>query len=111
LACRRYKFFRLPIAWIITRGLNRLTGQSGARPPHSKKELHPEYIIPSVFDRRVAEAVAKDVEEAAYHTHVAHCDRAAVEGMRFSPRSVDPSAIVPDFYDRYPQPGGSAIMH
>ncbi|MBA2705358.1 MAG: NAD-dependent malic enzyme, partial [Blastocatellia bacterium] len=28
-------------------------------------ELHPEYIIPSVFDKRVAEAVAKDVEEAA----------------------------------------------
>jgi malic enzyme len=24
-----------------------------------------EYIIPSVFDQRVAEAVAKDVEEAA----------------------------------------------
>ena len=29
-------------------------------------ELHPDYIIPSVFDRRVAEAVAARVEEAAY---------------------------------------------
>jgi len=34
-------------------------------------ELHPEYIVPSVFDRRVAEAVARDVEEAAYRTGVA----------------------------------------
>jgi malate dehydrogenase (oxaloacetate-decarboxylating) len=34
-------------------------------------ELHPEYIVPSVFDKRVAEAVARDVEEAAYRTGVA----------------------------------------
>ncbi len=34
-------------------------------------ELHPDYIIPSVFDRRVAEAVAKEVEEAAYQSGVA----------------------------------------
>jgi malate dehydrogenase (oxaloacetate-decarboxylating) len=34
-------------------------------------ELHPEYIIPSVFDRRVAEAVADGVEEAAQRTGVA----------------------------------------
>jgi malate dehydrogenase (oxaloacetate-decarboxylating) len=40
-------------------------------------ELHPEYIIPSVFDKRVAEAVAHAVEEAAYATHVARRDRAA----------------------------------
>ncbi|MDQ1707881.1 MAG: hypothetical protein QOJ88_1092 [Pyrinomonadaceae bacterium] len=39
------------------------------------QELHPEYIIPSVFDKRVADAVAKDVEEAAYATRVARRDR------------------------------------
>jgi malate dehydrogenase (oxaloacetate-decarboxylating) len=35
------------------------------------EELHPDYIIPSVFDRRVGEAVAAKVEEAAYETGVA----------------------------------------
>ena len=44
-------------------------------------ELHPEYIVPSVFDKRVAEAVAKDVEDAAYATRVARRDRSAQEGM------------------------------
>lgn len=44
-------------------------------------ELHPEYTVPSVFDKRVAEAVAKDVEEAAYATRVARRDRAAQDGM------------------------------
>lgn len=39
-------------------------------------ELHPEYIIPSVFDRRVGEAVASKVEEAAYQTGVARRERA-----------------------------------
>jgi malate dehydrogenase (oxaloacetate-decarboxylating) len=34
-------------------------------------ELHPEYIIPSVFDKRVAEAVAREVEVAAQKTGVA----------------------------------------
>jgi len=38
-------------------------------------ELHPEYIIPSVFDKRVTEAVARDVEAAAYETGVARRDR------------------------------------
>src|SRR5476649_2383648 len=38
-------------------------------------ELAAEYIIPSVFDRRVAEAVARDVEEAAYRTGVARRER------------------------------------
>ena len=37
-------------------------------------ELHPEYIVPSVFDKRVAEVVAKEVEEAAYRTGVARRD-------------------------------------
>ena len=34
-------------------------------------ELHPEYIVPSVFDKRVAEAVAREVETAAHQTGVA----------------------------------------
>jgi malate dehydrogenase (oxaloacetate-decarboxylating) len=38
-------------------------------------ELHPDYIIPSVFDRRVGEAVAREVEEAAYRTGVARRSR------------------------------------
>jgi malate dehydrogenase (oxaloacetate-decarboxylating) len=38
-------------------------------------ELHPDYIIPSVFDRRVGEAVAAKVEEAAYETGVARRER------------------------------------
>jgi malate dehydrogenase (oxaloacetate-decarboxylating) len=38
-------------------------------------ELHPEYIVPSVFDKRVAEAVSKEVEAAAYATGVARRDR------------------------------------
>jgi malate dehydrogenase (oxaloacetate-decarboxylating) len=38
-------------------------------------ELHPEYIVPSVFDKRVAEAVARDVEAAAYATGVARRER------------------------------------
>src|SRR5205085_1269165 len=40
-------------------------------------ELHPEYIIPSVFDKRVAEAVSREVEAAAYRTGVARRERAA----------------------------------
>jgi malate dehydrogenase (oxaloacetate-decarboxylating) len=45
----------------------------------SENELHPEYIIPSVFDKRVAEAVARDVEEAASRTGVARRERARVD--------------------------------
>ena len=41
----------------------------------SDAELHPEYVIPSVFDKRVAEAVAGGVEEAAYQTGVARRER------------------------------------
>jgi malate dehydrogenase (oxaloacetate-decarboxylating) len=36
----------------------------------SDSELHPEYIVPSVFDKRVVPAVAKAVEEAANRTGV-----------------------------------------
>src|SRR5258705_1352178 len=42
----------------------------------SDAELHPEYIVPSVFDKRVAEAVAREVEAAAYATGVARRERA-----------------------------------
>jgi malate dehydrogenase (oxaloacetate-decarboxylating) len=42
-------------------------------------ELHPDYIIPSVFDRRVGEAVAAEVEEAAYESGVARRERATSE--------------------------------
>jgi malate dehydrogenase (oxaloacetate-decarboxylating) len=45
----------------------------------SENELHPDYIIPSVFDRRVGEAVATKVEEAAYETGVARRDRATAD--------------------------------
>lgn len=45
----------------------------------SDDELHPDYIIPSVFDKRVGEAVAKEVEEAAYETGVARRERATSE--------------------------------
>jgi malate dehydrogenase (oxaloacetate-decarboxylating) len=44
----------------------------------SAGELHPEYIVPSVFDKRVAEAVALAVEEAAYRT-VARRERAPAQ--------------------------------
>ncbi|MEM6691055.1 MAG: malic enzyme-like NAD(P)-binding protein, partial [Planctomycetota bacterium] len=37
----------------------------------SPQERSPEYIIPSVFDRRVAEHVAASVAEAAVETGVA----------------------------------------
>lgn len=43
----------------------------------TEDELHPEYIVPSVFDKRVAEAVAREVEEAAYRTGVARRERAS----------------------------------
>lgn len=42
-------------------------------------ELHPDYIIPSVFDKRVGEAVAKEVEEAAYASGVARRERATAD--------------------------------
>jgi malate dehydrogenase (oxaloacetate-decarboxylating) len=44
-------------------------------------ELHADYIIPSVFDKRVAEAVARAVEEAAYATGVARRERASIDAM------------------------------
>jgi malate dehydrogenase (oxaloacetate-decarboxylating) len=45
------------------------------------EERHPEYIVPSVFDKRVAEAVSREVEEAAYRTGVARRERTSVESL------------------------------
>ncbi|MGI9035033.1 MAG: malic enzyme-like NAD(P)-binding protein [Pyrinomonadaceae bacterium] len=45
----------------------------------SPEELHADYIVPSVFDKRVGEAVAAAVEEAAYQTGVARRERATSE--------------------------------
>ena len=45
----------------------------------SDAELHPEYIVPSVFDKRVAEAVANEVEAVAYKTGVARRERLSDE--------------------------------
>ena len=43
------------------------------------EELHPEYIVPSVFDKRVAEVVSREVEEAAYRTGVARRERVTTD--------------------------------
>jgi malate dehydrogenase (oxaloacetate-decarboxylating) len=40
-------------------------------------ELHPDYIVPSVFNRAVAPAVAEAVAAAAVATGVARRDRGA----------------------------------
>ncbi len=45
----------------------------------SEDELHPDYIIPSVFDRRVGEAVAHAVENAAYESGVARREHTTLE--------------------------------
>lgn len=37
----------------------------------SDEQLNEEYILPSIFDKRVVLAVSKAVEEAAYKTKVA----------------------------------------
>jgi malate dehydrogenase (oxaloacetate-decarboxylating) len=47
----------------------------------TESELHADYVVPSVFDKRVAEAVARDVEEAAYKTGVARRERAHAESI------------------------------
>jgi malate dehydrogenase (oxaloacetate-decarboxylating) len=46
----------------------------------SKSELNPEYITPSVFDKRVVEAVASAVAQAAHETGVARRKRKIVKG-------------------------------
>jgi malate dehydrogenase (oxaloacetate-decarboxylating) len=37
----------------------------------SKKELHEEYVIPSVFNKKVAPAVAREVVRAAQRSGIA----------------------------------------
>jgi malate dehydrogenase (oxaloacetate-decarboxylating) len=44
-------------------------------------ELHADYIVPSVFDKRVAEAVSREVEEAAYRTNVARRERVDIDSI------------------------------
>jgi malate dehydrogenase (oxaloacetate-decarboxylating) len=41
----------------------------------TEQELHADYIVPSVFDKRVVEAVSRAVEDAAYRTGVARRER------------------------------------
>ena len=48
----------------------------------SDAELHPEYIVPSVFDKRVAEAVAREVEAAAHSTGVARREIESTKGTK-----------------------------
>ncbi len=38
----------------------------------SKDEISPEYIIPSVFNKKVVKSVATAVSRAAHKTHIAH---------------------------------------
>ena len=45
-------------------------------------ELHPDYIIPSVFNRHVAESVAEAVADAAVTSGVARRERGAGETRR-----------------------------
>jgi len=66
---------------LLPRGVKppRTKAVTGHRTP--KSDLHREYIVPSVFDKRVAEAVANGVEEAVYQTRAARRDRTAQEEM------------------------------
>jgi len=50
----------------------------------SDSELHPEYIVPSVFDKRVAEAVAREVEVAAHKTGVARREIETQKGTKIT---------------------------
>ncbi|MFQ5734514.1 MAG: NAD-dependent malic enzyme [Planctomycetaceae bacterium] len=43
-----------------------------------RQQLHRDYIVPSVFDRRVVQSVANAVAEAAIEEGVARCERPAV---------------------------------
>jgi malate dehydrogenase (oxaloacetate-decarboxylating) len=46
----------------------------------SRNELHEEYIIPSVFNRSVQRAVAREVSNAAYRTGAASHHRRSYRG-------------------------------
>ncbi len=60
-------------------GIMKLAAANAIAEIITDEELHPDYIIPSVFDRRVAEAVAARVEEAAYASGVARRHRSTSE--------------------------------
>lgn len=47
----------------------------------TERELQRDYIIPSVFDKRVVEAVARNVEAAAYRTGVARREHGHFEAV------------------------------
>lgn len=47
----------------------------------SEDELNPDYIVPSVFDKRVVNKVAKEVVETAYRTGVARRERLEKESL------------------------------
>jgi len=56
-------------------GMMRLAAATAIADIIGPDELHPDYIIPSVFDRRVCDAVAAGVEAAAYASGVARRQR------------------------------------
>ncbi len=60
-------------------GMMKLAAANAIAEIITDEELHPDYIIPSVFDRRVGEAVAARVEEAAYSSGVARRHRSTSE--------------------------------
>jgi malate dehydrogenase (oxaloacetate-decarboxylating) len=60
-------------------GMMRLAAATAIAEIIAPEELHPDYIIPSVFDRRVCDAVAERVEEAAYASGVARRYRASAD--------------------------------
>jgi malate dehydrogenase (oxaloacetate-decarboxylating) len=45
------------------------------------EELYPDYVIPSVFDRRVGEAVAREVERAAHLSGVARREHTTTDSV------------------------------
>ena len=55
----------------------------------SKEQLNEEYILPSIFDKRVVSVVAKAVEEAAYKTGVAQKELFDKEDSRVFTEAVD----------------------
>ena len=64
-------------ATTVTNGM-KLAAAAAIASVISDDELHPDYIIPSVFDRRVAQAVAEAVADAAIQCGVVRKDVAAI---------------------------------
>ena len=72
---------------LLREGLARLLGEAGfdvVGRAGDADELHADYIIPSVFDRRVAKAVAEAVAEAAIASGVAR-RRAGAQAEAITP--------------------------